>query len=439
MTTASLTVSSGSLPAPSAWKPLAALSLLPLARQSGLVRRRPRKIQPLAFLQTSCLLSLQPQVSLSGWAGLWSLFSGQTLSKQAVAKRFSAAAVLFLQAALKALLSARCFGLLPRPKGLAAFPRVLIQDSTSIALPQKLAAQFPGPHSHTHGRAATLKIQAIYDVISQSFLEFALGPFSLNDQSASCGILNWARAGDLILRDLGYAVLDVWEQLHQKGIYFLSRWHPSATLLDPSNGQNFNLLARLRAWGHWDGTVWLGQTHRLPVRLVALPVPEAVAAERRRKLRANRDRRLKPSAQRLALLNWDIFITNVPHAIWSPTTLPAVYQLRWRIEILFKAWKSHFRLEALTAGSAQQVQVLIYGRLLWIGLFHLTFLNPASATATLSVIKLASWSQNFLLPYLLATHRLPNPQNLLTLIAYYCRYERRRRRSNYHQKLFSLG
>src|SRR5258707_7680707 len=431
--------SSSSLSSSSAWRPLAALSLLPLARQCGLVRRRPRKIQPLAFLQTSCLLSLQQNVSLSGWPVLWSVFSGQSVSNQAVAKRFSASAVLFLQTVLKALLSQFCFRDLPRPKALANFSRVLIQDSTCLPLPQKLAAQFPGSHSRSHGRSATLKIQALYDVISQSFLEFALGSFSINDQKASPSILQFARKDDLIDRDLGYAVFEVFEQFHQKGIYLLSRWQHSTALLDPGNDQRLDLLAHLPALGPWDGTVWLGKTKKLPVRLVAMPVPEAVAAERRRKLRANRDRRLRPSTQRLALLGWDIFITNVSASVWSPATVPAVYQLRLRIEILFKAWKSHFRLEALTSGSAQQVQVLVYGRLIWICLFHVTFLNPAAMTATLSVIKLASWSQNFLLPGLLVIHGPPPPHNLLVLIAYYCRYELRKKRQNFHQKLFSIG
>jgi hypothetical protein len=415
------------------------LPLLVLARASGLLRRRPRKIHPLAFLQTSCLLSAQPNVSLSGWAGLWSLLHGQTLSKQAVAKRFCAPAVHFLQAALQALMGQLCFGSLPCSQALGSFARVLIQDSTCVALPQKLAAQFPGSYSHSHGCSATLKIQVVYDAISQCCLHFGVGSFSLNDQGASSLILDVARAGDLVLRDLGYSVLEVFEQLHQRGIYFLSRWQPNTLLLDPRTGQPLDLLAQLRALGHWDATLWLGQTKRLAVRLVALPVPEALAAERRRKLRTSRDRRCKPSPRRLALLGWDIFITNVPTSLWPPATVSAVYQLRWRIEMLFKAWKSHFRLEALTAGSAHQVQVLIYGRLLWICLFHLTFLSPTSATASLSVIKLAAWCQNFLLPSLFAAWGCPEPQKLMHLVAYYCRYEKRRKRRNFHQKLSSLG
>ena len=118
--------------------------------------------------------------------------------------------------------------------------------------------------------------------------------------------------------------------------------------------------------------------------------------------------------------------------------MPAVYGLRWRIEILFKAWKSHFRLEAHTGGSATQVQVLVYGRLIWVCLFQVSFLNRCPTSATLSVLKLADWCKNLLLPWLWLTHRTHPSINPLHLIAYHCQYEHRRRK-NFYQKLSSLG
>jgi hypothetical protein len=439
MRASSIAHASSSIAHSTAWSALALLPLLTLARRCGLVRRQPRKVHPLTFLQTSCLLSLQSNVSLSGWAGLWSLFNGQTLSKQAVAKRFSTAAVCFLQQVLEAVVARLCWHPLKRPKFLDCFPRVLIQDSTCVALPQKLAAHFPGSFSHSQGRSATLKIQAVYDLITQACVSFVVGSFSDNDQRASPSILAIAQAGELVIRDLGYAVLKVFQQLHDKGVYFLSRWQPSTAILDPMTGQPLDLLAKLRACGSWDGPVLLGKEQKFPARLVALPVPEAVAAERRRKLQSNRDRRAHPSKERLALAGWSIFITNVPQSIWPPLALPDVYAMRWRIEILFKAWKSHFQLEALTAGSAEQIQVLIYGRLLWICLFQVSFLSANLPTSTLSLIKLAAWSQNFLIPCLLAVHSIPKPTTLWSLVAYYCRYEKRKKRKHFHQKLSALG
>jgi hypothetical protein len=51
-----------------------------------------------------------------------------------------------------------------------------------------------------------------------------------------------------------------------------------------------------------DIDVCVGAKEKLRARLVAIPLPEEVAAERRRKAKANRDRRLKPSQERLAVI-----------------------------------------------------------------------------------------------------------------------------------------
>ena len=52
---------------------------------------------------------------------------------------------------------------------------------------------------------------------------------------------------------------------------------------------------------------------RLPVRLVALRLPPALAAQRRRRARANakKDRSLKLTKRYLKLLRWTILLTNV--------------------------------------------------------------------------------------------------------------------------------
>ena len=113
-------------------------------------------------------------------------------------------------------------------------------------------------------------------------------------------------------------------------------------------------------------------------RLVAVRLPAEVAAERRRLARQNRDRRCPPSAERLALLDWAIFITNVPRTVWSARTVAQMYGLRWRIEIVFKAWKSHFALAQVPAGSKAQVESLIYAKLIFIILFQVCFASGSA-------------------------------------------------------------
>jgi hypothetical protein len=400
-----------------------------IARSTGFLQRRPKKIQPRSFLQLCCLFALQTQISLRSWACLWGLLSNQTLSKQAMAKRCGPAAVAFVRSVLEFLLGKLVTPASFVPEALQSFGRVIIQDSTTLALYPKLAAAFPGPRNQSQKASASLKIQVFYDLLSLRCLRFGLTAFTTNDQKASPMILSLARRGDLIIRDLGYMVLDVLAKAHGRGISFLSRWRHGIMLIDPSSGEPIDLLAELRRRGCWDTPVLLGQKERLQARLIAIALPAPVAAERRRKALANRDRRLRPSPERLALLDWEIFITNVPPEVWTARTVSGTYRLRWRIEIVFKAWKSHFRIGNITNGSASQVELAVYGRLLWIALFNTAFVPPHAQFQPLSILKLAAFSQDYLLFPLLFLFDSPlTIASVLAQMEYHCRSESPKKR-----------
>ncbi len=91
-----------------------------------------------------------------------------------------------------------------------------------------------------------------------------------------------------------------------------------------------------------DLPIQVGITDRLPARLLAVRVPQAVADERRRKLRtAARRNGTTPCAARLALADWTVFITNAPRALLSLDEALVLGRARWQIEVLFKLWKRH--------------------------------------------------------------------------------------------------
>jgi hypothetical protein len=244
---------------------LTALNLDALARRTGLVRRRPKKVHPLSFLQTCCLLATQRNVSLAGWASLWGMLTTSTWSKPAVAKRCSAGAVDFLRLVLQTVLAGLWRPPANVPKALQSFRRVLIQDSTTLALASKLAARFPGSRNQWQKDMASLKIQVICDLLSETFVHFALTPFTTNDQKASPMILDLARPGDLVIRDLGCAVLSVFQRAQAQGLYFLSRLRYGTARFDPLTGQPLALLQRLRTEGRCDTQVWLGTHEKIPV------------------------------------------------------------------------------------------------------------------------------------------------------------------------------
>ena len=382
-------------------------------------------------MQASVLLVTQSTLCLRHWAVLAGVLGQLRLSKQALWERLNASAGAFLQAVRARVLARR---VQPQratpPAALASFRRVLLQDSTLIKLTPELAAAFPGSRNQCGAQCGQLRIQALYDLLAQRFVSFGLSSFRRNDQAAAPDIAAVVQPGDLVVRDLGYFVLASFTQIAQAGAFFLSRLRLDTGVAEVRTGQTFDLLGRLRRQGCFDGEVLLGAAQRR-VRLVAVKLPAAVAAERRRRAKANRDGRRHPSAATLALLAWALFVTNVPQKIWSARTVAEIYGLRWRLETIFKAWKSHFRLTAIPRGTAAQLEALIYARRLFITVFATLEAQPGwradPAAAPVSLLKLAGLVGDFFLVLYLEARHARLAAAWWQQVNYHGRYERRRR------------
>ena len=333
------------------------------ARVSGFLKRTPRKIPIPALLAALVALGAETVLSLERIAAVIGLAAGVSYSKQSFHERLSSKLEGFLTLAATALF--RHTVRAGDTRGwLGSFPRVILQDSTCQPVPERLAKAFPGSRNQRQLKRGLLKLQFITDLVGGAVLHWSLSGFTRNDQAASVDILGVVRRGDLILRDLGYCVLKGFRRLDERGAFFLSRARLDLNFYDPATGQKLDLYRHLKTQPHWDGWVLAGED-KVRLRLVAEPVAEDVANERRRKARGNRDRRLNPSPERLFLLGWNLFLTNVPATVWPPKALFWVYRLRWRIEIVFKAWKSHLRFTELNVRNELLVRLSVLTKLLF--------------------------------------------------------------------------
>lgn len=417
---------------------LAELQLDDLARQTGFRRRQPRKISALAFLLGCLALSAESVLSLERIAAGIALAAKQSYSKQALHRRISPQLQRFV-----AETAAAFFGQLARTHAaglLSPFRRVLIQDSTVESVPKRLAEAYPGGRNQKPVKRAALKIQFIGDLCNSSVLHWSLSGYTRNDQAAAPDVLSVARAGDLIIRDLGYFVLAVFNKLDWLGAFFLSRYKHGINVYD-REGQPLDLVQQLRTHARLDCQVLLG-ADKIPVRLVAFPVPEELANTRRRWARANHDGRSQPSQTHLFLLGWNIFVTNVPAKVWSPRNIAVIYRLRWRIEIVFKTWKSYLGLHRLNTrtgpllGLSAAIKllfcVLVYRQchaleLLGDGIRHVSLLRLArifeqcSCLMTAAILRV---TPQFLLEHHLAEHLY---------------YDRRRDRLNFFELFNQLS
>src|SRR4029450_8715923 len=93
-------------------------------------------------------------------------------------------------------------------------------------------------------------------------------------------------AGALRLADLGYWSLEALQALAQQGVFWLSRLQLQTAVYDAA-GDRQDLLAFLARspTDTVEHQVTLGIDQRVPARLLALRVPQDVAAARRRRVR----------------------------------------------------------------------------------------------------------------------------------------------------------
>jgi len=422
-----------------------------IAKQTQFLKRQTKKLTAGLTLKAYCLASCLHLVSYRHCAVLIGLLGGFTISKQGLAKRVTQKTVEFLSEGLNFLMGQVAGSSLPLAHPvLNSFKRVLLQDSTTVGLPAWLAAMFPGSCNQSGRTQAQMKIQAVFDLCRQGWVHFAITPFTTNDQAASTQSLGLAKKGDLWIRDLGYFVLSAFKALDEIGAFFLSRLRLDTKIYDQA-GKELNLLDLVRNTQRLDCSVLLGATLRLPLRLVAIRLPQEVAAQRRRLARQNRDRRLVPSKERMELLGWTIFVTNVADSqILSSKTIGELYAIRWRIETIFKAWKRHFKITELPIDcSLEHLQCLMIGRLIYCLVFEVAFgklqweeaqARTPQAKQPLSYLKFAHFFKDFSLGLLfLFALKFLTPELLRRQIDYHCRYEKRTDRLNFVQKLLALG
>lgn len=405
-----------------------------LARATGFLKRAPRKIPIPALLAALVALGSETTLSLERVAKVIGLAAGQLYSKQAFHERLSSKIEAFLTRAAAALLQHTALPASP-PGWLSRFSRVLLQDSTCEPLPEHLAKPFPGSnHQHRRKRGA-LKLQFITDLAGGSVLHWALSGFTRNDQAAAGDILKIAQTGDLVLRDLGFFSLKVFRGLDSLGAYFLSRCKHGLNFLDPATGEKLDLVRQLKAHPRFDGWVLAGE-EKVRLRLVIEPVAEEVANERRRKARHNRDQRLHPSKERLFLMSWNLFLTNVPAEVWPPKALFWVYRLRWRIEIIFKSWKSHLRFIEFNQRNELMVRLSVLTKLL----FCLLVAKCSDTLQTLcgrhrqvSLLRVARVLGQCACLFAAAVLRLTPAQWLAHQVQEHIFYEQRSDRKNFYQ------
>ena len=191
---------------------------------------------------------------------------------------------------------------------------------------------------------------------------------------------------------------------------------------------------------------------KIPMNLVVKKVNKQIADERRRKANAKyrynskrkkkgkgKNKNIKCMTKEYSFLcGYTIFLTSFNLKL-SFEEIYALYALRWRIETIFKAWKSNLNFANIHNVSYYQLYILIYCRFIMNQLiftkFYKDFLERVlkKHDKIISIMALTKRLMLRLEHYLLALIN-DETEYLIETFARYCTYEKRNRKNYYEME-----
>jgi hypothetical protein len=324
------------------------------------------------------------------------------------------------------------------------FKRILIQDSTIIRLPERLFESFSGV-SNAYSTVCHARIQGIYDLLSGRFISFSIDPYYKNDQA--CVSYMELEKDDLTLRDRGYLSMDEIKRHLEAGADCIYRYKTGMQLLDYETKKPINILEILKTDNCTDIMVRLNDKENTAVRLIAQPVDQETADNRRRKAKKEMKGH-NPSKQFLQLQSWSIYITTIQIDQADVKTVLEMYALRWRIEIIFKSWKSNLHFDYIHNVSKNQLFIVLIARMIMFLLItHIIYIpckmlvynHMNKVLSLLKVTKYLTRNPDRLKKIIKELKKYSGTIGLtVKILGKYCSYENRLKRLNFEQKICIL-
>jgi hypothetical protein len=344
-----------------------------IATSTGFLIRK-GLVEPADILYAICCGSIHGTVSFNDLAAKIDAETAVSVSRQAIAKKAGKESCTgFLKKILSLVIICRIGKEeIDSLRKAGKFQRVLVQDSTIIKLPARLFGLFSGV-SNGHSSVCNARVQCVYDLVTESFVYFTLDSYTKNDIKSAPELS--IKKDDLIIRDRGYLTIKEVERHVALEADCIYRHQSNMIFLDSQTNKRINLLAELQLKKQLDFQAVLNNESRTKIRVVALPVSDEIANKRR--MKAKKESHTVPGKDCLALMSWSIFITTISKQDADYNFLFRVYKLRWRIEIIFKSWKSNMEFSKIHNVSQTQLLLILYARFIMIIIFIQYIFSPA--------------------------------------------------------------
>lgn len=349
--------------------PLDSIEFDQIAKDTNFIKRKSAKFSAFGIVVALLKCAISGKGSFNQIASHLKRIEKKACSRQAIFQRINESCVRYLRRIVRSIISSQATAASNICKKWG-FKRLLTEDSTFQKMHSHNAANFPA-HGNKQGATSGFKIDFIYDMITGKALSQKLAGGTVQDKILGLRILDFVRKGDLILRDMGYFSIEVFEAIRSKYGHWLSRL-PANVNVTTMDDIPIEKLLRSRKHNRLDIKVKVGNAEH-KCRMVAVRADAALAAQRRRQRKS--ETKGTPSSQALVRDGWHILLTSLDedHAM---ADLFEIYRLRWNIEVRFKAWKQALNMRDLFKrySNSYHQESLIYAALI----FQLITLNVAA-------------------------------------------------------------
>jgi len=328
-----------------------------VARERGVVQRQ-RKVDVYALVWTLVLgFQTGSARTIEALRGAYQRVSSQNLARSAFYDRLTAElAATLRQLAVRAMDSLG--RKVPTPQGyLTGFQDLLAIDSTVLKLHDWLSKAYAA--TRTNSTKASAKLHMVMSVLDGSPRRVKLTPERTNDRTPWRKVGRWVE-GRLLLFDLGYFSYSLFDRIDHNDGYFLSRLKANANPLIVDVHRRWRGRSIVVAGRRLRDVIGSLQREILDV--------EARVEFDRRSYRGKRSR-ARRTFRVIAIRNHDsgeyhVYVTNVPPEKLAAEDITRTYSLRWQVELLFKAMKTHGHLDQLPSRKKCVVECLVWASVL---------------------------------------------------------------------------
>jgi len=418
-----------------------------IAQTSKFYKRKPRKITATNFLLSFFQVLIKGSFSFRIWAFELSILTNKTVSFQAISKKLGQRHLDFCNMIFTKAIQQNIGAQMPNQSNdiFKKFNRIIIEDSTCVKLAKKLFHHFSGTTNGGQNHGTVGRVQIAFDLKKGKLVNGELTTYSQNDVSYSKNIIDTLRKGDLLIRDLGYFTIEAFKGVIEKKAWFLSRFRNGTLTFKPESEAIFDLVKELKNLDnskitHFDCDLLLTQKHKMKARVVAKKLSAKETKKRRSFVKKTR-RRHKTSQNSWYLMSWSIYITNVPKEIWSLQKVYEAYSFRWEIEMMFKTWKSVFKVDKFIQNFKQNDPIkpeiilmlcLSFLAIVYKPQFNLYYRKLLKKNVHLSRFKFAQFlKSNF--HFILSE----STKKITQILKIFCCYDIRSDRENLYQKLYA--